>query len=961
MKLNRLPRERARRSRKQALQSAVFSSRPVLIEPLENRQLMSLTVEVETTGGASSATVTAVGQVLNLQLVAVVSGTETAATHDGLDSVAGSIISNETSVTDSVGGDLDATLNYEYTANGASDGTQQDLNGQGNLDVGSNDTSQIAGYFNARYGGIDTNPSAKGDSVSFQIATLTYTVTNLRYGSPTDVNFTLRNGLAAGAFDAIWEEDGKPKNDSDGTVLSGTPFVITDPNLTPPTGSISGQVTKSGSAASGVSVYLDLNNDGTDDNGDPTVTTDSSGDYSFTGLAAGTYDVRQVVPSGYGQTSPSSNAPVVVNLASDSSSASGENFSDSVLTGSISGAVQQVSTSGSTTNQSGVEVYIDSNNSGSLVSGDPTTTTNGSGQYSFSGLTAGTYHIREVVPSGFSQTSPSGGAADTVSLSAGGNATGANFTNTANAVGNGSISGTVQLVSNGNSVTESGVTVYFTSTDGGESVNNVTSVVTNSSGAYTLSGLTPGDYDIFEQIPAGYTQTSPDSGLTAPSSGTPLVVDLSQGENVQGISFINTAPSTTPTGELLTGSVIGTSGSYNNDGNTIAKAFDGNLNTYFDGPSANGNWAGLNLGGEYTISGIEYAPRSGYAGRMIGGTFQGSNSSTFASGVTNLYTITAAPGAGYNAVSVSNSNSFEYVRYVSPTGSFGDVAEIQFYGNLVKSASNQLTGTVIGTSGSYNNDGNTIAKAFDGNLNTFFDGPAANGNWAGLNLGSTYAITEINYAPRSGFASRMVGGVFQASNSATFTSGVVNLATITATPATGSYTSISISNPNGFQYVRYVSPSGSWGDVAEIQVFGNPASAVTTTQLSGTAIGTSGSYNNDGNTVAKAFDGNLSTFFDGPTANGNWAGLALSSASQITQISYAPRANFASRMVGGTFQASNSSTFTSGVVNLYTITTAPVYNTLTTVNISVTGTYLYVRYVSPAGSFGDVAEIEFFG
>jgi hypothetical protein len=271
----------------------------------------------------------------------------------------------------------------------------------------------------------------------------------------------------------------------------------------------------------------------------------------------------------------------------------------------------------------------------------------------------------------------------------------------------------------------------------------------------------------------------------------------------------------------------------------------------------------------------------------------------------------------------------------------------------------KLTGTIIGTSGSYENDGNTIAKAFDGSLSTFFDGPAANGNWAGLNLGGQYTISSIEYAPRSGWASRMVGGTFQGSNSSTFTSGVTNLATISSSPVTGSFTTVSVSSSSAFQYVRYLSPSGSYGDVAEIEFFGK-ASGSSPAHLTGSVIGTSGSYDNNGNTIANAFDGNLSTYFDGPTASGDWAGLSLGSASQITQISYAPRASFASRMVGGTFQASNSSTFTSGVVNLYTITAAPAYNALTTVNVSVSGTYKYVRYIGPTGSFGDVAEIDFY-
>ena len=44
----------------------------------------------------------------------------------------------------------------------------------------------------------------------------------------------------------------------------------------------------------------------------------------------------------------------------------------------------------------------------------------------------------------------------------------------------------------------------------------------------------------------------------------------------------------------------------------------------------------------------------------------------------------------------------------------------------------KLTGGIIGTAGSWGGSGNTITNVFDSNLNTFFDGPDANGDWAGL-------------------------------------------------------------------------------------------------------------------------------------------------------------------------------------------------------------------------------------
>ena len=137
--------------------------------------------------------------------------------------------------------------------------------------------------------------------------------------------------------------------------------------------------------------------------------------------------------------------------------------------------------------------------------------------------------------------------------------------------------------------------------------------------------------------------------------------------------------------------------------------------------------------------------------------------------------------------------------------------------------------------------------------------------------------------------------------------------------------------------------------------------AAKVTARTGTVIGTAGSYQNDGNTIAKAFDGNLSTFYDAASANGDWAGLDLGSAESVSQISFAPRSGFASRMVGGVFQASTSANFTTGVTTLYTITTAPVVGSLTTVTLSTAVTARYFRYLSPTGGYGNVAEIVFAG
>jgi hypothetical protein len=61
------------------------------------------------------------------------------------------------------------------------------------------------------------------------------------------------------------------------------------------------------SGLAGVTVYLDLNDDGRLDPGDPSTETDQNGFYSFTDLSAGTYIVREVLPAGEMQTFPGLN------------------------------------------------------------------------------------------------------------------------------------------------------------------------------------------------------------------------------------------------------------------------------------------------------------------------------------------------------------------------------------------------------------------------------------------------------------------------------------------------------------------------------------------------------------------------------------------------------------------------------------------------------------------------------
>lgn len=326
---------------------------------------------------------------------------------------------------------------------------------------------------------------------------------------------------------------------------------------------------------------------------------------------------------------------------------------------------------------------------------------------------------------------------------------------------------------------------------------------------------------------SAYLPPPPDFGAVAeaaaftPSGNFIVVSDVYGASHYLGVArYLNNAPPVSTTPVQLTGTVIGTTGSWDNLGNTVANAFDGNLSTYFDASQSNGAWAGLDLGSAEVITQIRYAPRPNYAGRMIGGVFQGSNTPDFSSGVVTLYTITTIPVTGVlNTVNISNSSAFRYVRYLGPNYGHCNVAEIQFWGTRAAGLST-LGGTIIGTPGSYNNLGNTISNVFDGNLSTFFDAPFSTGAWVGLDLGSPEVIKQVRYAPRALYAGRMLGGMIQASNTADFSSGVVTLYTITTMPVTGALNTVTLSNTSTFRYVRYIGPAYGSCNIAELQFNG---------------------------------------------------------------------------------------------------------------------------------------------
>jgi aryl-phospho-beta-D-glucosidase BglC (GH1 family) len=181
--------------------------------------------------------------------------------------------------------------------------------------------------------------------------------------------------------------------------------------------------------------------------------------------------------------------------------------------------------------------------------------------------------------------------------------------------------------------------------------------------------------------------------------------------------------------------------------------------------------------------------------------------------------------------------------------------------------------------------------------------------------------------------------------------------TAVANVATTSYTDTGLASGTTYYYV--VAATNVYGvspDSAE-------ASATPIIKLAGAIIGSSGSWGNSGNTSTNVFDGNLNTFYDAVNGSGDWAGLDLGSgaAGIVMQIKYCPRAGWASRMVGGQFQGANVANFSSGVVTLFTVASAPPEGTMTMQAVTNATSFRYLRYIGPANAFCNVAEVEFDG
>ena len=192
----------------------------------------------------------------------------------------------------------------------------------------------------------------------------------------------------------------------------------------------------------GWTVYIDANNNGIRDPGEPAATTNINGRYAFANLAPGTYTVVASVPANWQITSGS---PAQYTLVlGQNQNAAGNDFSLSMNppqsnagTGSITGSVYMDANYNGVRDASegglaGWTVFLDFNADRRLDPGDIATVTDAAGNYQFLGLAPGTYTVRQAVPSGFHRTRPVP-ESGLVTVSAGQTSSGPAFGNVAGA------------------------------------------------------------------------------------------------------------------------------------------------------------------------------------------------------------------------------------------------------------------------------------------------------------------------------------------------------------------------------------------------------------------------------------------------------------------------------------------------------------------------------------------------
>jgi hypothetical protein len=132
--------------------------------------------------------------------------------------------------------------------------------------------------------------------------------------------------------------------------------------------------------------------------------------------------------------------------------------------------------------------------------------------------------------------------------------------------------------------------------------------------------------------------------------------------------------------------------------------------------------------------------------RMNGGYFEVANKIDF-SDAKIIYKIKNQEDEYFKEVNIDLEKKYRYIRYMSPLGSFCNVAELEFYGGN----NDRLKGEIIANAKVHPDfSERTKEKAFDGDVLTFYHADKADSCWIGMDFKTPQKISRIRYLSRNG-------------------------------------------------------------------------------------------------------------------------------------------------------------------------------------------------------------------
>ncbi len=275
-------------------------------------------------------------------------------------------------------------------------------------------------------------------------------------------------------------------------------------------------------------IYGDVNDNGVLDLDEPSTVTDADGNYALTNLPPGDYTIREVLQDGWEQSFPVGGHAVTIVSGDVLADLDFGNFQPGEISGvkwhdlDADGVYKDA--------EDGLEgwtIFLDEDDNGLLDwtdgdgdgvwdagEGEQWTLTDADGAYSFTGLTYGTYHVRELLQPDWEQSAPATGEY-VVTVASGSVVTGRNFGNYMPAV----IEGVKWHDINGDGGYDVGTepllegwTIFLDQNENGVLDAGEVSTTTDEFGEYSFTGLVPGPYTVAEVMQPDWSQSYPASG-----------------------------------------------------------------------------------------------------------------------------------------------------------------------------------------------------------------------------------------------------------------------------------------------------------------------------------------------------------------------------------------------------------------------------------------------------------------